>query len=244
MDNSEANALVRPLARSVYACDFAWSSLAGTLDEYRDDYGLNLNPDYQRGRVWEPSQKALYIENVFRGVVPPETMVLQWNCPQWEDGTYAGELPREMQIVDGLQRLTTVLDYLKGDVMPFGRGIDDFTGTDFDVRMRVRFRFRFSVHSFSTRQALLQHYLDLNTGGTPHSQKEIQRVHKLLFVARAPQPPAGSSSLYADGWHRATQWAANGGALNVDGPHLAPTETFNGFIDCLAAHRKLGPQPT
>lgn len=180
MLSSEAVALVRPLAKSVYSVDYAWRSLRFGLEAYERDYGLNLDPDFQRGRVWTTEQKVAYIENVMRGVIPPETMVIQFNCPHWEADGYDGELPREMQIVDGLQRLTTVLDYLDGKVQPFGRSIDDFAGTDFDVRQRHVYRFRFVVHAFQTRRQLLQHYLDLNTGGTPHSGDEIQRVRALL----------------------------------------------------------------
>lgn len=41
-----------------------------------------------------------------------------------------------------------------------------------------------AIHTFTRRADLLQHYLDLNTGGTPHSAEEIARVRGLLN--RAP----------------------------------------------------------
>lgn len=185
MTNDDAIALVRPIARSHYATDTDWSYLRRSLDNYERDYGLNLCPDFQRGHVWSREQQAHYIENVFRGVIPTETMVIQFNAPHWDDHEYAGELPREMQVIDGLQRLTAVLDYMDGKVRPFGKTVADFAGTDFDVTRRVRFRFRFAVHTFQTRAALLQHYLDINTGGTPHSEAELARVRGLLGQACA-----------------------------------------------------------
>ena len=180
LTHEEAHALVRPLADKTYAVDYAWRDLKHGLESYATDYGLNLAPDFQRGHVWTELQQAHYIENVMRGVVVPETMVLQFNCPHWNDDDYAGELPREMQILDGLQRLTAALRYMEGKVRPFGRDIDAFKGTDFDTRRRNRFHFRVVVYDFRTRAALLQHYLDINTGGTPHSDAEIERVRQLL----------------------------------------------------------------
>lgn len=107
-------------------------------------------------------------------------MVIQFNAPHWEDYEYVGDLPREIQIIDDLQRLTAVLDYIDGKVRPFGKSIAHFKDTHFDLRRRNAFRFRFAVHTFATQRELLQHYLDLNSGGTPHSASEIERVQAML----------------------------------------------------------------
>jgi len=37
-----------------------------------------------------------------------------------------------------------------------------------------------SAEFFATKKELVQHYLDLNTGGTPHSEAEIERVKEML----------------------------------------------------------------
>ncbi len=180
LSTAAAHALVRPLARSQWSADYYWGSIERALAGWSKDYGLNLDPDFQRGRTWSPRQQAHYIENALRGVIPPETMVIQFNAPHWDDDGYLGELPREVQIIDGLQRLTTVIEYLDGKVLPFGRSVQDFEGTPFDVRRRTGFRFRFAMHTFATKRELLQHYLDLNSGGTPHSASEIERVQAML----------------------------------------------------------------
>jgi uncharacterized protein with ParB-like and HNH nuclease domain len=149
------------------------------LDAYKKDYGgLELHPDFQRGHVWTENQKHHFIENVLRGVVSTSGFLVQFNCPNWEDGSYTGDLPLGMECIDGLQRITAVLDFLKGSVRPFGFTVDDLAGSSFAIKSR--FRFRVAIHNFSNRAELLQHYLDLNTGGTPHSKEEIDRVHKLL----------------------------------------------------------------
>lgn len=183
LTSEQAIALVRPLAKSSYAVDYPWASIERALQEYEDDYGLNLNPDFQRGHVWTQEQQVRYIENVYRGVVQPVTMVIQFNAPHWDDFHYDGELPREIQILDGLQRLTAVRQYLSGNIRPFGKLVHEFDGTEFSAK-RTTFYLKFAVHQFKTRVDLLQHYLDLNTGGTPHSETEIIRVKGLLDAQR------------------------------------------------------------
>lgn len=183
LDTPALLAMVRPLATAGYAVDYEWRSLEWGLGSYERDYGLNLLPDFQRGHVWTARQQAHFIENVMRGVIPTASLLIQFNCPHWDDSDYAGELPREMQIIDGLQRLTAVREFMAGRVHPFGLPIEAFAGTPFDPRLRTSYRFRVAIHTFTRRADLLQHYLDINTGGTPHSDDEIERVQGLLMAS-------------------------------------------------------------
>jgi hypothetical protein len=82
-----------------------------------------------------------------------------------------------MQCVDGLQRLTAVRRFLAGEIKAFGMVAKEFTGTPFDPR---RYMLRMAVHVYQTRAELLQYYIDLNAGGTPHEPEEIERVRALL----------------------------------------------------------------
>ncbi|MYM92553.1 DUF262 domain-containing protein [Duganella vulcania] len=167
--------IIKPLRTATYEVDYDWSYFQQALDAYAKDYGgLDLNPDFQRGHVWTLQQKVHFIENVLRGVVSSSGSLVQFNCPNWDEYDYAGDLPRGMQCIDGLQRITAVLEFIKGEVRPFGLTVADLAGSAFAIKSR--FRFRVAVHNFTRRADLLQHYLDLNAGGTPHSMDEIERV--------------------------------------------------------------------
>lgn len=177
------NTLVRPLSTAGYGCDYDWRDLETALTRYEKHYGLNLLPDFQRGHVWTQRQQEHFIENMMRGVIPTSNLLIQFNCPHWDLHDYAGDLPREMQILDGLQRLTAVREFMAGRVLAFGLPIEGFEGTSFDARRRTQYRFRFEVHTFTRRADLLQHYLDINAGGTPHGAAELDRVRALLATA-------------------------------------------------------------
>lgn len=181
--NAFLRRLINPLPDPAYATDAHFMNLEGMLESYRRDWGLNLAPDFQRGHVWTKAQRVAYVEGILRGTVGESQRIIQFNAPHWEDTDYAGELPREIQIVDGLQRLTTVRQYLAGELKIFGGlTVGDFDGSSYSARMGI-YRFRVNIHTFATRQALLRYYLEINSGGTPHSKAEIKRVQALLAAA-------------------------------------------------------------
>lgn len=173
-------AIIRPLRSAQYETDIMFSHLEQALASYKKDWGgLELDPDFQRGHVWTPAQQRHFIENILRGVVSTSGYLVQFNCPNWDADKYEGDLPRGFQCIDGLQRITAVRKFLAGDVFPFGLSVTDLDDSSYSMN-RTLFRFRFAVHNFESRADLLQHYLDLNAGGTPHTDEEIQRVALML----------------------------------------------------------------
>lgn len=176
--------IIRPLRTAQYEVDYEWAYFQKALADLDRDYGgLEMNPDFQRGHVWTPQQQQHFVENVLRGVIPSSGFLVQFNCPNWDGDNYDGDLPKGVQCIDGLQRITAVFDFLAGKVRPFGFTVDDLAGSAFSIKSR--YRFRLAMHNFGFRADLLQHYLDLNAGGTPHSTEEIERVRKLRETALA-----------------------------------------------------------
>jgi hypothetical protein len=171
--------IIRPLAEARYEVDCHFQGIEGLLVNFGKDYGgVELEPEFQRGHVWESEQQSHFIENILRGVVSTSGLVIQLNCPNF-DGLKKRlphwDLPDGIQCIDGLQRLTAVRKFMAGEVRAFGMVKGDFAGTEFDMT-RMTFRLRFAIYSFERKVDLLNHYLALNAGGTPHSQSEIARV--------------------------------------------------------------------
>lgn len=75
-------------------------SLRNALDMI-DDETLELAPDFQRGRVWKAGQKSRLIESV----------LLQIPLPAFY---FAEDAEGFMRVVDGLQRLSTINDFVRG----------------------------------------------------------------------------------------------------------------------------------
>ncbi|MFG2935039.1 DUF262 domain-containing protein [Streptomyces sp. NPDC048282] len=75
-------------------------SLRNVLDMIDDD-SLELAPDFQRGRVWKLVQKSQLIESV----------LLQIPLPAFY---FAEDTDGLLRVVDGLQRLSTIHDFVRG----------------------------------------------------------------------------------------------------------------------------------
>lgn len=150
------------------------------LKDYEEDYGLELNPDFQRGNVWTEQQQSAYMEFLLKG--GQTARVIYFNCPFFNRGNLEdyknGKYEMPMQCVDGLQRLTAIRKFLSNDIKVFGYYLNDFD--DKDILLRRMYGIRFNINKLQTRKEVLKWYLDFNTGGTVHSKDEIDRVKKLL----------------------------------------------------------------
>lgn len=154
--------------RANYEVSVPW----GGIEEYLErevSPSLDLEPDFQRGHVWNAKQQAAFIEYGLMG--GEMSMILTTNCPGW-----MGNFKGPWELVDGLQRVTAVRRFVADKLKAFGRYSREFEGKL--GLMGPCFRLR--VLSLPTRKEVLKLYLLLNSGGVVHSPKELSRVKALL----------------------------------------------------------------
>ena len=150
--------------------------LERTIKEWISDkyYGLQLNPDFQRGHVWTKDQQIAFMEYFFRG--GRSGMVIYFNKPSWD--RQAETEYDDFVCVDGLQRMTAIRKFLSNEVPVFGCLLNDFED---NIRVaRSRDKVKFNINSLQTKADVLKWYLQMNTGGTIHTDQEINRVKELL----------------------------------------------------------------
>lgn len=152
------------------------------LESDRADYNLELNPDFQRGNVWTEAQQIAYVEYFLKGGMSAREVY--FNCPNHSHAR--ASLPEgerqdifNMVCVDGLQRLTALLRFLHNEIPAFGCLYKDFEGRPRYMKYSLIFR----INNLLTRKEVLKWYIELNTGGTVHSDEEIARVEKLYQEA-------------------------------------------------------------
>lgn len=162
-----------------YTLDVHLCDLEFVLKGFEAGWGLNLDPNNQRSRIWSQAQQVAFTEGFLRGRLSSTERLIQFNCPHW-DSELPGDLAHEMQIVDGVQRLTAIRRFLTGEIRAFGMSVNDFNGTRYDIRRQGSSPLHIAVHAFVWRRDLLQFYLDINSGGTPHRDVEIARVRNHL----------------------------------------------------------------
>lgn len=138
-----------------------------------DDGDLDLAPDFQRLRVWKLKQKSQLIESI----------ILQIPLPAFY---FAEDRDGAMRVVDGLQRLSTIHDFVrggneKGFALEQLEYIDDIRGARFDalaapLKRRIN-NTQIVAHVIdpSTPPAVKYDiFRRINTGGTPLTAQEIR----------------------------------------------------------------------
>ena len=141
------------------------------IDRYIKEYGLRLNPDFQRGHVWNEQQQVAYVEYLLKGGTG--SRIFYFNCPNW----MSGKLNRNSTFVcvDGLQRVTAIYKFLSNEIKAF-----DHYYSEFEDEIDMLNCVRFNVNNLQTRREVLRWYLEMNIGGTIHTDEEIEKVKKLL----------------------------------------------------------------
>lgn len=132
------------------------------------EYGLNIDPDFQRGHVWDEAKQIRYVEYILRG--GKSSRDLYFNHPGWMR-SFKGDFV----LVDGKQRLEAVRKFLSNELPAFGHLLGEFEDSyGYDPSFTIH------VNDLPKRADVLQWYLDLNSGGVVHTQEELDRVRQLL----------------------------------------------------------------
>lgn len=154
-----------------YQVNIWWEDLDESLDHYRRSNcggGLDTDPDFQRGHVWTEAQQIAYVE--FKLMGGSGSNDLYTNCVGWMN-----DFQGPFVLVDGKQRLNAALRFIRNEIPAFGHYRKEFVG-----RIPSHAEFIFHVNNLKTREEVLTWYLEMNSGGTPHTQEELDRVRAML----------------------------------------------------------------
>lgn len=154
---------------AAYTNTMPWEMVADKIQDWTSGMNLDIDPDFQRGHVWNDEKRTAYVEFVLRG--GKSSRDIYFNHPGWMK-SFKGDFV----LVDGKQRLEAVLKFMRNELPIFG----GHYLKDFEDRMGWEPSFTFHVNDLRTRREVLQWYLDLNTGGVVHTTEELDKVRKLL----------------------------------------------------------------
>lgn len=164
-----------------YHVDVGWDYLESWLKDHQEnDPKLDIDPDFQRAHVWTEAQQIAFVEYALRGGLSGKN--LYFNHPYWmnfrsQEAVQRKKLYYDFVLVDGKQRLNAAMRFMRNEIRVFGSYRREFTD-----RIRLGGGASFSVHinDLKTRAEVLTWYLEMNTGGTPHTDAEIDKVRKML----------------------------------------------------------------
>lgn len=131
---------------------------------------IDIAPDFQRQYVWKAQQRSGLIESLLLGIPLPSFY-------------FSEDSEGQLQVVDGVQRLTTIFRYVKEKTFKLGKVtyLDELEGHGYDD-LATLFRRRlgsaqFVAHVIDPKtpyRVKFDIFRRINTGGTPLSAQEIR----------------------------------------------------------------------
>lgn len=149
---------------------------------------LVLTPEFQRRSVWKPGAKSYLIDTIVRGFPIPIIFLR-------DKRTSVDDFEPKREIIDGQQRLRTVLSYISPDLVSnYESGRDDFTVTkahnidlagkqfndlDVDVRSAI-LDYEFNVHVLSSSvddREIIQIFRRMNSINYQLNKQELRNAN-------------------------------------------------------------------
>lgn len=128
-------------------------------------------PAFQRdNNKWTPAMQTKFIENILMGY--RTTIMLYELVPASRYAVYGNCF-----ILDGLQRITAIYEFMKGRVKPFGMTYDQLCESK--ILLRIGNTVVVRIYAFSTEIEAIEFYISMNENIT-HSAADILKAKNIL----------------------------------------------------------------
>lgn len=133
-------------------------------------FGIDMDPEYQRGYVWTEADKQYLLESVFANADIGKFVLA--NRSEWKPG-----LPM-YEIVDGKQRLITLVDFFEGRLSYQGYFFEDIGPKDRNAFLNHLISY--AEIKDASHEDILRYFLFLNRGGKQMDVKHLEKVEQAL----------------------------------------------------------------
>lgn len=154
---------------------FQQRDINSLLAHYFGKYGIDLEPEYQRGNVWTLEQKQSLIDSIFHNVDIGKFCIIK---RPWGPDGMKPLTPKLYEMLDGKQRLTAIVEFFTGRFSYKGKYYNDLKPHD-------KQHFKYYSLSYAetdplTDEQKYRYFLKLNTTGTPVDPAHMDKVRKML----------------------------------------------------------------
>lgn len=139
-------------------------------------FGVDFNPDYQRGSVWDDEDREKLLDSIFMGREIGRFVFKQLPFTRTSnDGNY-------YEIVDGKQRMLTLLAFYENRFPYKGVFYNDLSAQDKNWFMDASIGVA-EIDQSVTRAEVLEIFLAMNEGGKPVAKEVLDHARELLNEA-------------------------------------------------------------
>ena len=148
------------------------NSTIKSLLYYNYSFGIDFNPEYQRGYVWDQKDKELLIDSVFKNIDIGKFVLIHLSDKEWFNREFSYE------ILDGKQRLSTLIEFYENRFAYNGKFYNDLSAKD--KRVFENHIVSFAEVQEMDKQMVLRYFLMLNRTGKSMDKKHLEKVEKML----------------------------------------------------------------
>jgi hypothetical protein len=134
-----------------------------------NEYGIDFNPEYQRGHVWEHEQKVNLIDSIMKHIDIGKFAIIHREFKLGE---------KSYEMLDGKQRVSALLEFYLGRFTYKGRTFQSLHPRD--QHHFMSYNLSYAESRDLTQEQKLRYFLKLNTTGTPVDPAHMERVAKML----------------------------------------------------------------
>lgn len=138
------------------------------------EYGIDLEPDYQRELVWTEAQKYSLIDSIMKNIDIGKFTIIR---RPWGNNPSKPATPKLYEMLDGKQRLTTLWEFYTGQFTY--KGLRFYQLNPSDRRHFKNYRISYAECEPLTDEQKYRYFLKLNTSGVPISDAHMERVRRL-----------------------------------------------------------------
>lgn len=135
-------------------------------------FGIDFNPDYQRGYVWEQKDKELLLDSIFKNIDIGKFVLIHLSDDEWMKRGVGYE------ILDGKQRLSTLIEFYENKLSYKGKYYNDLSKKD--KRVFKNHKTDIAEVRETDKKMILKYFLMLNRTGKSMDELHLSEVERML----------------------------------------------------------------
>ena len=149
-----------------------YNSTIDSLMHYHYNSGIDFNPDYQRGYVWNEIDRELLLDSIFKNIDIGKFVLIHLSDDEWTERGFGYE------ILDGKQRLSTLIQFYANKITYKGKYYNDLSGMD--KRAFTEHQVAIAEVRETDKKTVLKYFLMLNRTGKSMDESHLSEVEKML----------------------------------------------------------------
>jgi hypothetical protein len=158
--------------------NYSNTCISGLLMKYFK-FGIDMNPEYQRGNVWTEEQQVKLIDSIYSNINIGSFVLVE---KKWfENYNVVSDM---YEILDGKQRLTAIIDYVSSKFTYRGKyyhELSEYTRSKFENQQILIGMMKLSKKDDSyNRKQVIKQFIRLNECGTSMEKSIIDKAKEIV----------------------------------------------------------------